>query len=264
MSYYQIVNKKIFFSDWRMDPYYQDVYGVFELFDAIDGSYIPPTIEEFNRDGFSKKQERIELLKNLKGKADDCRHKAVAVRYSLALIEQEISVCPTAEDLKNYSEMIAHKMCPEAEIKNEVLINETESFLFQVKSNLDILVQLLKHIYPYLDQKKGIDKESLNFGRIDGTNTTDLMKNNGDVEMADFFGKEISEWIEELNEMRNTITHRSGLPGFTSFVFKSDTEEVVKPKMSNSRDVDEYCRDIFNKLLNLYKVVAEEFVLKKL
>lgn len=264
MSYYQIVDKKIFFSDRRMDPYYQDVYSVFELFDAIDGSYTPPTIEEFNRDGFSKKQERIELLKNLKGKADDCRYKAVAVRYSLALIEQEMSICPTAEDLKNYSEMIAHKMCPEAEIKNEVLIYETESFLFQVKSNLDILVQLLKHIYPYLDEKKGRDKESFNIRQDDKFNTVDFMRSNGDIEMADFFAGQIDDWIEKLNIMRNTITHRSGLPGFTSFVFKSDTEEVVKPKMYEGRDVDEYCRDIFNKLLNLYKVVAEEFVLKKL
>lgn len=247
-----------------MDPYYNDVYGVFELFDAIDGSYTPPTIEEFNRDGFSKKQERIELLKKLKEKADDCRHKAVAVRYSLALIEQETSVCPTAEDLKNYSEMIAHKMCPEAEIKNEVLIYETESFLFQVKSNLDILVQLLKHIYPYLDEKKGGDKESFNIRKDDKLNTVGLMRSNGDIEMADFFAGQIDDWIEKLNIMRNTITHRSGLPGFTSFVFKSDTEEVVKPKMYNDRDVDEYCRNIFNKLLNLYKVVAEEFVLIKL
>lgn len=262
MSYYQIVGNKIFFSDRRMDPYYGDVDDVFKLFDAIDGSYTPPaSIEEFNRGGFL---ERIELLKKLKGKADDCRHKAIAVRYALALIEQEMSVCPTAEDLKNYSEMIAHKMCAEAELKNEVLIYETESFLFQVKSNLDIIIQLLKHIYPYLDEKKGRDSESLNIRKGDKYNTVDLMRSNGDIKMANFFTGQTGDWIEELNVMRNDITHRSGLPGFTSFVFKSETEEVVKPKMPNKRDVDEYCRDIFNKLLSMYKTVAEQFVLTKL
>lgn len=50
-----------------MDPYYKDVDDVFKLFDAIDGSYTPPSsIEEFNKGGFL---ERIELLKNLKKKS---------------------------------------------------------------------------------------------------------------------------------------------------------------------------------------------------
>lgn len=264
MSYYKIMNNKLQFSDRRMDFYYQDVYSVFELFDAIDGSYTPPTLEEFNRDGFSKKQERLELLKNLKRKADDCRHKAIAVRYALALIEQETLICPTAEDLKGYSEMIAHKMCAEAEIKNEVLIYETEAFLFQVKSNLDIMVQLLKYLYPYLDQKRGRDSESLNIRKGDKRNTVDIMRNNGDSKMADYFEFQINGWIKELNDVRNEITHRSNLIGFTSFVFKSDNEEVVTPKMPNGKEVDKYCRDIFIKLLSMYKVVAEDFVLSKL
>jgi len=262
MSYYQIKGKKIFFSDRRMDAYYEEIFNVFKLFDAIDGSYTPPaSMEEYIKGGF---QERIELLNILRVKVDDCRHKAIGVRYSLAMIQQETNVCPTAEELKDYSEMVAHKMCPEAEIKNEVLIYETESFLFQVKSNLDIIIQLLKHLYPYLNENKGRDCESLKLSANDKNNTVNLMRGNGDGKMADFFDLQATEWIRELNEMRNEITHRSSLTGFTNFVFKSDTEEVVRPKLPNGRDVDEYCRDIFNKLLNMYKVVAEEFVLSKL
>lgn len=185
------------------------------------------------------------------------------MRYALAMIEQETSICPTAEDLKGCSEMIAHKMCAEAEIKNEVLIYETESFLFQVKSNLDILIQLLKYIYIYL-KEKGNDREALIIEKGHKPTTVELMRVNGDVTMADFFEEQINEWISELNMMRNKITHRSGLTEFTSFIFQSKTEKVVKPKMPNGRDVDEYCRDIFNKSLNIYKTVAERFILTKL
>lgn len=38
-------------------------------------------------------------------------------------------------------------MCPKTEFKNDILIFETESFLFQVKSSLDILIQSLKYVY---------------------------------------------------------------------------------------------------------------------
>jgi len=260
MSYYQIVKDKIFFSDRRMDAFYEDVYSVFRLFDAVDGSYTPPAcVEELAR-----ARERIELLKKLRIKVDDCCHKAFAVRYALALIEQETLVCPTAEELKNYSEMIGHKMCREAELKNDVLIYETEAFLFQVRSNMDMIMQLLKHVYPYLDKKKGDDCESFKTSKDDKWNTVDLMRGNGDTDMANFFQKQVDEWFTELNKMRNMIAHRSGLIEFKSVVFKSETEEVVKPKMPNEKNVDEYCRDIFRRLMEIYKTVAEEFVLPKL
>jgi hypothetical protein len=245
-----------------MDPYYKDVYDVFALFDAIDGSYTPSRSAEESMSG--KFAGRIALLQSLKKKADDCRHKAVAARYSLAMIEREMAVRLTAEDVKGYSEMIAHKMCREAELKNEVLIYETESFLFQIKSNMDIIVQLLKHLYPYLKRKGNGDNESFSITEGNPYNTVDLMRNSGGVKMADFFQKQVDEWFKELNGMRNNITHRSGLPGFDCLIFRSDTEEVVKPKMPNGRDVDEYCRDIFDKLMKVYKTIAEEFVMPKL
>lgn len=246
LSYYKIDHDKILIFDSRMNPNYQDIDNIFKLYDAIDGLFTPPA-----------SAQRIELLSNLKRKADDCRHKVLAVKYALDMIDQEMLNYPTIEDFKKYFPMILSKN----EFLNSVLIYETESFLFQVMSNIDIIVQMLKYIYPYLDDKKGYDSESF---IIKNNKTTNKMRDNSDKEMAEYFEKQIDEWISELNDMRNIITHRSSLIGFTSFVFYLEPQKIEKPKMPNGRNVSEYCHDIFKKLLILYKIVAEKFILPKL
>lgn len=268
-SLYKIIGKrgggcKIFFTDRRMDKFRRQIYEIFDMMDAVDGSYVP-TPEDFINGEYQKNIDRIE---NIKRKTEDCRHKATAARYSLALIEQEISNRPSDEDMKKYSEMIAHNMCDKAELKNDVLIYETEAFLFQVRTNIDILVQLLKYIpeYNYLEYTgKKRDNEAFVFcnKRKTEENTTNKMRASGHEEIANFFDKHVDEWIQDLNKMRNEIAHRSGLKGFTSFVFDSGEGKVVHPQMPNGKKVDKYCTEVFDRLLLLYKKIFQDFILPK-
>lgn len=253
---------KIFFSDLRFDQYYKEIYELFEV--PIEGFYVPPkNIEEWNT---GKPLEVSKLQDELRRKVDDCRHKAAAARYSLALIENEIKNGPSAEDLEQYSEMIRNKMFPKAEIMNEVLINETESFIFQVRGNLDIIVQLLKHLYVYLEDKKvpGKDRESFKSDRRKGKTTADLMRDNGCLDMADYFDKQIDDWIQNLNELRNDVTHRSGLSGFSCYTYESGEGKVISPQMPDGSDLNDYCHNIYKKLLDLYKHIFDNFVVPEI
>lgn len=240
----KVVGNKIFFSDRRLDEFRYPVRKIFKMLDGIN-------------------------MPNIKRKKDDCYHKAMAARYSLALIQKEILNRPSAEDMKNYSEMIAHGMCNYAELKNEVLIYETEAFLFQIRTNLDIIIQLLKYIpeYNYLEDKnKKGDNEALVFdNKYLEKNTTARMRAHNHEEMAKYFDKQIGAWIRKLNTKRNDIAHRSGLKGFASFVFESGTGKVIHPQMSDDgEDVDEYCSEVFDSLLSVYEKVFRDFILPKL
>lgn len=78
-------------------------------------------------------------------KLDDCKHKLYAVEFHLKQIVQEIKE-RVAEFERNYSAASGAAI----EIANHVLIYETEAFLFQVKSNLDLMVQVMGHVIPSL------------------------------------------------------------------------------------------------------------------
>lgn len=268
-GYYKIIGKrgggcKIFFTDRRTDKFRYEIQEIFNMMNVIDGSYIPRPEDFIN----GKYIEIIEQIENIKRKIDDCSHKAMAARFSLALIKQEVLCNPSANDMENYSQMIASKMCNKAELKNDILIYETEAFLFQVRTNIDIIVQLLKYIsiYDYLkNSNKNNDKESFIFDNRDkDKNTTKKMRDSNHMKLADFFDCQVEDWLRELNLMRNEITHRSSLNGFTNFVFDSGSGKVVHPQMPNGRKVDEYCEEVFNKLLILYKKVFKDFVLPKI
>jgi hypothetical protein len=258
-SHYKIIKEgkgcRLLFSDQRLDNYYDEILSIFEI--PIEGFYVPPrSIDEFNT---GKPTKIIEWHDKIREKVEDCRHKVTAVRYGLALIQAEIGVGPSAETMRQYSEMIRHEMCAKAELMNEVLINETESFIFQTRSNLDIVVQLLKHLYPYLAEK-GKDRESFKSDRRAGKTTADIMRDNGHEKMSLFFDAQIDSWIQNLNTLRNEIAHRSALKGFSCFVYESGGGRVIKPLMPDGTDLNEYCQDVYIKLLSLYKYMFEHFV----
>ena len=155
-------------------------------------------------------------------------------------------------------------MCPKTEFKNDVLIFETESFLFQVKSSLDILIQALKYIYFCLeDTKKSYDNEDF---KVCDDDRSILIKLNKwwYNELADFFKQEYILWIKDLVEMRNTITHRSNLKNFSCFIFFCQTNFLEKPKMPSWEYTEEYCEKVYENLLNLYRKVFEDFLLIEL
>ncbi|MFZ2226277.1 MAG: hypothetical protein WA064_02415 [Candidatus Moraniibacteriota bacterium] len=250
-SFYQIIGNKIFFSDRRLDQYRKPIIDLFQKIDCVYNSDLPR-----------------EVVKNIIKKKKDCEHKITAVRYALALIQDEMAQKISAREVREYSEMVRNGICDEAELKNEVLIYETEAFLFQVKSSLDVLVQLLKNMPNYektLSLKGTIDRESFDMhDSLTKKSTCKKIKEAGDNTLADYLGSEIKNWIQELNIMRNEITHRSALEGFTCFIYASNTESLIEPKMPNGKEVDKYCESIYNKLLELFDKVITDFIVPKL
>lgn len=249
-SYYQIVMNKIFFSDRRLDQFRKPIIGLFEQLECTYNSNFPE-----------------EAIKEIMGKRKDCEHKLTAVRYALTLIQVEIGQKISDKEAREYSEMIKNGICSEAELKNEVLMYETEAFLFQVKSSLDILIQLLKNIpnYKILSSGGTTDRESFD---IDSSprkkSIVQKIREANDPTLADYLEGEIDLWIRDLNKLRKEITHRSGLQGFTSFVYVSSTGSLVDPKMPDGTAVDQYCADVYTKLFALFEKVITGFVIPKI
>lgn len=258
VSFYKITadvpGGKIYFSDRRFDAFKSEIIRLFEVLDAAHNSN---SIDS-------------ETINNIIKKRDDCMHKVVAVRYSLALIEAELSNKPTGDEARSYSEMVSNNMCAEAELKNEVLIYETENFLFHVKSSLDVLIQLLKYIpeFSYLKkpgQRNNKDRESFDFDcNMPSKNTPQQMRNHQHIKLANLLEIEIAQWIRTLRSMRNDIAHRSGLHGFSSYTYNSNLGKVINPRMPIGEEVGKYCNDIYQKLISLYKKIINEHILPKL
>lgn len=254
ISYYQIVMNKIFFCDRRFDQFRKPIISLFEQLECTYNSNFPE-----------------EVIKEIIRKRKDCEHKLTAVRYALTLIQVEIGQKISDQEVREYSEMIKNRICGEAELKNEVLMYETEAFLFQVKSSLDILIQLLKNIpnYRILSSGGTTDRESFD---IDSSSreksTVQKIREANNPALADYLEGEIDLWIRDLNKLRNEITHRSGLQGFTSFVYVSvyvsSTGSLVDPKMPDGTAVDQYCADVYTKLFALFEKVIAEFVIPKI
>ena len=240
-SFYRINYDTLEFSDIRMDKIRHNIKPIFDKI-AI--------IETFNT--------------KLHSKLQDCRHKMEAVWYSLLLIQNEIihSERTDIKKLKKYSSMVW--MCPKTEFKNDVLIFETESFLFQIKSGLDILIQAMKYIYPCLDKHHSYDSESFEVDYNWTSKTTSILRVNEQFKIADFFELEIEKWILEMINVRNIITHRSWLNWFLCFVLHEKDSILDKPKMPSGENLDEYCQHIYSNLLGLYKTIFEEFILVEL
>ena len=139
------------------------------------------------------------------------------------------------------------------EIENPKLVYETEAFLFQVKSCLDVLIQALTEV---IQKLKPIDSLRKKKGKAGGEIINALNKN-GFPKLASLFEKNCIEWIQDLTEMRDQITHHGNLHGFNCFIeepYKGSEKVVIHyPTMPSKIKVDEYCQDIYDKLLILYE-----------
>ncbi len=264
MSFYQIVWDKLFFSDMRFDTNRSEIINVFKVSDIIPTlhSMNPTYIKVLNSE---KHTEFFNMVHNIEEKVKDCRHKAEAIWFSLWLILWDISQFRSPEDFDSYSEMIKNKMCTYVEIKSDVLLYEVESFLFQISTNLDISIQLLKHAFRYLKWKSNDDRESFKWEWEKAWyKTIKKMRENWDWDLADFFQSLVDDWYQELHWFRNIITHRSNLKWFTNYVYNCETREIIEPKMPNWESVQEYCKDCYNKILSFYDELFTKFIIPKI
>lgn len=187
-------------------------------------------------------------------KLSDCRHKQYAVKYHLLSLKEEIKI-RVEEFEKEYSAGSGVYF----EMQNPRLIFETEFFLFQVKSSLDILVKALGTIIPPLKSMRSFAKKKIDSKEHAGGKVIVALINNGFEDLGNIFESHRQEWIQELVSMRDTITHYSQLKGFHCFIeepYKGGREVTIHyPTMPSGRRVDEYCEYISVRLLDLYKTV---------
>lgn len=191
-------------------------------------------------------------------KLDDCKHKLYAVEFHLKQIVQEIKE-RVAEFERNYSAASGASI----EIANHVLIYETEAFLFQVKSNLDLMVQVMGHVIPSLKSFRTFSHSGTHGTPeyVAGGKVIKQMRASGKIDMANLFDAHRTSWIEEMTIMRDTITHYSGLRDFHCFVeepYRGDGQvQIHYPTMPSGERVDAYCEKTYGQLCVLYQKAFE-------
>jgi hypothetical protein len=186
--------------------------------------------------------------KKLKKKLFDCRHKLQAVRYHLSSISSEIE-----ERVKEYRNNYNAGSGVSLEMENPRLVYETEAFLFQVKSSLDLLTQAVGCTVAPLESMHTFSKKD----KQAGGKVISALTNNGFEKLGNLFEEHRIEWIQKLVEMRDTITHYSELKGFHCFIedpyVGGETVSIHYPAMPTGERVEVYCKNVYDKLLELYK-----------
>jgi SEC-C motif len=217
---------------------------------AIIGGIKP---EDFDKPIHDLIQDAIDALGDLnngefKKKLLDCRHKLRAVKYHLSTIAVEIK-----ERVKEYETNYSAGSGVSLEMENPRLVYETEAFLFQTKSGLDLLTQALGCMVAPLRSMRTFSKKN----NQAGGKVIAALRRNGFEKLGNLFEEHRLEWIQELVEMRDTITHYSELKGFRCFVehpyMGGKTVSIHYPSMPSGEKVDVYSQNIYNRLLELYR-----------
>jgi hypothetical protein len=184
-------------------------------------------------------------------KLNDCTHKLHGVKYHLDTIQKEV-IKRVEEFQKDYSAGSGVS----TEIKNPRLVYETEAFLCQVKSSLDLLVQALGSRVPPLASMKTLRRKNIDGVEHAGGAVINALSSNGFPQLAGLIEKHRSQWIQKLVEMRDTVTHYSQLRGFQCFIegpyMGKDQVTIHFPSMPTGERVDTYCGEIYRNLLDLY------------
>jgi hypothetical protein len=197
------------------------------------------------------KQMKV-LYKNLQ----NCKYKLYAVKYHLEIIKKEIK-----DQIDSFMKDYRASSGASIESVNPILIYETEAFLFQVKSNLDLIVQVLGSIITPIRSfctfkhkgKRGTSTYQA------GGKVIDKLKEIEELELAELFDKQRIDWIQQMTIWRDTITHYSGLRNFHCFIEEpylgGDQVNIHYPTIPSGERVDIYCQKIYNSLCKLYKEV---------
>jgi|GEM_PF-3806505 len=197
----------------------------------------------------------------LVAKLSDCNHKVHAVYYHLKAISKHI----TAEELWFAREYKGNGGFSKAD---PVLIYQTEALLFQIKSNLDLLTQVLSLVIPKLriDSFRSEGKPFVAGGKVIRRLTEE-----GHADLANIFDTNRAAWIQQMVLWRDEITHHSKLQNFLCFVPSAyvggDSMAIRYPTMPSTQDgqpfgerVDMYCQQTYNYLCQLYKDVLAHVV----
>lgn len=188
----------------------------------------------------------------LSEKLIDCRHKLHAVRYHLHTLKTEIS-----ERVKEFEKSYSAGSGIAQEMENPRLVYETEAFLFQVKSSLDLLAQTLGCVVPPINSVHTFRSKRIDGVEQTGGTVISALLANGFEELGNLFESHRKTWIQELVDMRDTITHYSHLRHFHCFIEEpymgGGQVTIHYPTMPSGIRVDTYCQTVYDKLLDLYR-----------
>ncbi len=221
---------------------------------VIIGVTTEENVDKTIEDTFSEilKIRKISSNSSLQTKIHDCKHKVYAVRFHLRTIKDEVE--KRFNDFqKNYKAASGASF----EQENPILIYETESFLFQVKSNLDLIVQALSYIVPSLKSFHTFTHSGTP-GKPDYLAGGKFIKALGKASeqgLQKYFDINRAEWIQEMAIWRDTITHYSKLKNFSCFIeepYRGEDVVIHYPSMPNGEKLDDYCNKIYENLIRLY------------
>jgi len=188
----------------------------------------------------------------------EVKHKLYAVNYHLKeLIEEETA---------NKETILREKIIPDGpymEQRNDKMVYELEALLFQTKACLDRIARLLNPCLEFKLKSFGTKK-----GNVGGKVLAKLLNNCPNQfkdlasELAILIEQNVSDWIEEVVEYRDTITHYRQLQGFLCFVHEPTTGEksikVYYPVMPNKARMTDYAKLTFDKIM----LFTENFITK--
>ncbi len=194
---------------------------------------------------------------NLEDGLHDCKHKLYAIRWHERSVRKAIQgeIDELRDQLPRISGITSERL-------NQAIINLTEDFLFQVVSSIEILTKALHYVVPCLQtQRQGRGNDRTNF--LEGKRLLAKLAESGEEGLANHFRSVWDEWLHELTEMRNTVTHRSALDGFECVrVDPYDGQKIIirPPEMPSGQPVQDYCEEILENTLNLHQYVFDDIL----
>ena len=244
-NYFEIEVKKFIDNplEIRLPPEFSvDEYalGIFEENTPLDGlfnDFISPIVIIVQSNNFYKK------------KFYKLKHKLLALQYHLSNYkfteDQYIEVFRQKGEVRR-SDMYF-------QYKEPSLVYEIESFLFQVKSCMDIIGSLVGWIFGWKDVVRYEKK---------GDTFIKMAKNNCPKNLAIYskdliaFVSKHKPWADSLITMRDQITHFSDLEGLccfiTHFTVKDTKAKIFYPIMPNGERVLDYLNQSWINLLAFF------------
>lgn len=246
----EVINSHLVMVDgkWRTEPGLLDMIVTIKASEDVDEQ-----IEQlFTPIMLLVGQNNSELATRLSTKLLACKHKLYACTYHLDTIEKTVR-----EQVEKFNKQYRAGAGAQTELENPILIYETEAFLFQVKSNLDVMIKALGLIVPTL--KNSAFKHSGNRAKSDykaGGKIIQQLTRSGESDLANLFETHRKQWIQQLTIMRDTITHEAALRDLRCFIEQpylgGEQVTVHYPTMPCGKRLDLYCETVFDLLCGLY------------
>jgi hypothetical protein len=195
----------------------------------------------------------------LKSQARRLRHKLYGIKYHLQnfIDNGEAIISEFKSEYKSHSgfDMV---------IKKNNLIYELESFLFQIKSALDIIAGIISMTYNFPKNERATTYSK------GGDKLVKSLQNNSRIKLKDS-ATELSKivlkykkWTSDVIDMRDDVTHFSDLEGFSCFTQYdwrgSENAEIAYPSMPDGERARTYMEKTWYQVLQIVKEIMSNIV----